>query len=348
MDAVSKAYENEVVFKEEQRRDLLRDALARSLAKISEEIKSKLDEHNALAEELGVVDARQRDPEAEMLMRELSEMQKSKGALEGQLADVQTNYMVLEQKLKDPHAIDAMVDEQLASDPNMSMMNQELMGLQYQLSSQGGIMKHSSKEGNRLQQQINAKQQQISQYKAQLKQSMMGEEKSKPNLDLQSIRKEFQIRAGVLQQQLAALNKSIQENKEELDKKNQQSVELEVGSNELEQLQEIANDMSIKLEQFDVEAVAPNRIRQIQPATVSPAINAVTRYTVTGLGGILALGLTCFGIAYMEFRNRRLDGPEQVDEGLGHPCCRHPAGPLGSQDARPGSSGRRPAHRVDR
>ena len=31
----------------------------------------------------------------------------------------------------------------------------------------------------------------------------------------------------------------------------------------------------------------------------------------------LALRLTCFGIAYLEFRNRRLDGPEQVDEGLG-------------------------------
>ena len=62
VNAVAKAYENEVVFKEEQRRGLLRDALARSLAKISDEIKSKLDEHNALAEELHVVDARQRDP----------------------------------------------------------------------------------------------------------------------------------------------------------------------------------------------------------------------------------------------------------------------------------------------
>jgi capsular exopolysaccharide synthesis family protein len=27
--------------------------------------------------------------------------------------------------------------------------------------------------------------------------------------------------------------------------------------------------------------------------------------------------LTCFGIAYLEFRNRRLDGPDQIDEGLG-------------------------------
>ncbi len=225
--------------------------------------------------------------------------------------------MVLEQQLKDPNAIDAMVDAQLASDPNMNMMNQELMGLQYQANTQGGIMKHRSKEADRLQQLISAKQQQISQYRAQLKAQMSGEEKSKPNTDLQRVRKEFQIRAGMLQQQLAALNKSVQEKKEELDKKSVRSVELEVGANELAQLQEIANDMSIKLEQFDVEAVAPNRIRPMQEATVSPAINSTTRYAITGMGGVMALCLTCFGIAYMEFRNRRLDGPEQVDEGLG-------------------------------
>jgi len=317
VNAVAAAYENEVVFKEEQRRDVLRDALATSLAKISQEIKTKLDEHNALAEELGVVDARQRDPEAEMLMRELAEEQKSKGTLTAQLGEVQTNYMVLEGQLKDPNAIDAMVDEQLAGDPNMSMMNNELMSLQYQLNAQSGIMKHRSKEGERIQQLINAKQQQISQYRAQLKSQLKGDEKSKPNTALQRIRKEFQIRAGVLQQQLAGFNKSIQEKKEELDRKNQRSVELEVGSNELEQLQEIANDMSIKHEMMDVEAVAPNRIRKIQDATVTPAINAMTRYAITGIGGAMALALTCFGIAYMEFRNRRLDGPEQVDEGLG-------------------------------
>ena len=78
-------------------------------------------------------------------------------------------------------------------------------------------------------------------------------------MDLQRIRKEFQIRAGVLQQQLAAVNKTIQENKEKLDAKNQQSVELEIGADELKQLQQIANDMSIKLESLDVEASAPTK-----------------------------------------------------------------------------------------
>ena len=77
-----------------------------SYSKISEEIHGKLEEQQALAEELGIVDPRQRDPETEIMMRELAEATKAKGELEGKLAEVQTNYMVLEQQLKDPAAID--------------------------------------------------------------------------------------------------------------------------------------------------------------------------------------------------------------------------------------------------
>ena len=205
-----------------------------------------------------------------------------------------------------------------------------------------------SKEADRLAAQIQAKQQQIAQYKAQLKAQISGQEKGKPNQQLQSLRKEFQIRGGVLQSQAQALDKSIQEKKEQLDAKNQQSVELEVGQAELDQLQEIAGDMSLKLEQFDVEAVAPDRIRLIQKATLSPAINAMMRYTIVGLGSIASFALTCFGIAYLEFRNRRLDGPEQVDEGLGIRVV----GTLPALSARrmldPDHPDRRPADRIDR
>jgi len=318
VDAVADAYLKEVVFEEQQRRLVVRDALQRSFTKLQEEIRNKLDIQNALQEDLGVSDPKQRDPETDLLMREVADAAKAKGDLEGKLAEVQTSYMVAEQQMKDPSAIDMMVEEMMAGDPNMEMMNQELMMLQYQLNQQQSTMKYGrSKEADRLQAQINAKQQAIAQYKAQMKQGIAGQEKSKPNQQLQLLRKEFSIRASVLQQQIAALDKAINEKKEALGKKSQQSVELQVGAAELEQLQEIAADMNLKLEQFDIEDVAPDRIRLIQKATPAPAISATTRYTIVGLGAAAGFALTCLGIAYMEFRNRRLDGPEQVGEGLG-------------------------------
>jgi hypothetical protein len=51
----------------------------------------------------------------------------------------------------------------------------------------------------------------------------------------------------------------------------ERSVELTTRQRELDQLQRIADEMSIKLEKMDIEANAPERIRQIQPAVVGPA-----------------------------------------------------------------------------
>ena len=283
-------------------------------------------------------------------MREVADASKAKGDLEGKLAEMQTSYMVGEQQMKDPSALDMMAEEMMAGDPNMEMMNQELMRLQYQLQAQQGIMKRGrSREADRLQALINAKQQAIAQYKDQMKRSISGQEKSKPNQQLQMFRKEFQIRAGVLQQQIAALDKAINEKKEALGKKNEQSVELQVGAAELDQLQEIAADMNLKLEQLrDRSGGSRIALPRFSPPRCRP--QSAPRLAIRSSAWAAAAGfaLTCFGIAYMEFRNRRLDGPDQVDEGLGIRVVGTLPALVGSQDARPGSSGRRPAHGVDR
>jgi hypothetical protein len=57
----------------------------------------------------------------------------------------------------------------------------------------------------------------------------------------------------------------------ELARRSQNSVELSTRKAELEQLQKIAEQLSIKLEMLDVAAELPEeslRIRQIQPATI--------------------------------------------------------------------------------
>jgi hypothetical protein len=50
----------------------------------------------------------------------------------------------------------------------------------------------------------------------------------------------------------------------------EKSVEMTIRERELALLQRIADEMSIKLEKMDIEANTPERIRQIQPAVVSP------------------------------------------------------------------------------
>jgi polysaccharide biosynthesis transport protein len=318
VDAVDKAYEKEVVFNEKQRRLVTRDALSRSLAKINKELTDKMEEYYALAVELGASEAYGTDPETDLLMTEIRSAMTAKSDLESRRAALQTQFLLTQQRLKDPQVMDDQVAQYMQSDPQISMMRQELMSAQYELAQKQGLLKRGqSKDTQRLQSKIAQMNQQINQYQSQLQQQLKSQENSRPNRALQAAIKEFQIESGLMAQQAAALDQTIAEKTEELSKKREKSTDLAIRKSELDQLQGISKDMSVKLESIDVEANAPERIRLIQPAVVTPGINRIQRYAIAGLGGLGGFVVTCFGIAYLEFRNRHLNGPDQVDEGLG-------------------------------
>src|SRR4029078_12600212 len=111
--------------------------------------------------------------------------------------------------------------------------------------------------------------------------------------------------------------KTLEAKKAELKKRNERSVDLETRAEDLKQLQLISNDMNSKLESLDIEKQIPAQIRQVQPAVVTKNINTTQHYAIAGLGGIAGFGPTFLGIAYLEFRNRKLNGPADIDEGLG-------------------------------
>jgi succinoglycan biosynthesis transport protein ExoP len=54
-----------------------------------------------------------------------------------------------------------------------------------------------------------------------------------------------------------------------------------------------------------------------QDARATEQINVYDRWAIAGVGGVAALALTCYGVALVEFRRRRLNGPTDIDEGLG-------------------------------
>ena len=67
---------------------------------------------------------------------------------------------------------------------------------------------------------------------------------------------------------------------------------------------------------MDQDAVL-GRVRVLQNAVPKEQINNFERLAIAALGGLAAFGLTCYGVALFEFRRRRLNGPADIDEGLG-------------------------------
>ena len=53
-----------------------------------------------------------------------------------------------------------------------------------------------------------------------------------------------------------------------IQKRSEKSVDLSTRKSELDQLQRIANDLSLKLETMDIDSQSPSRIRQVQPAVI--------------------------------------------------------------------------------
>ncbi len=318
VDSVAKAYDKEVLYKEKQRKLNNRDQLAKSLRKLKGEINQKMEVYHDLAIESGTSAAYETDSQSQLLFREISDMMKQKGTLEAEALSLQTHFALMTEQLKDPAMMEAQIDAALEADPQIGMLRQEQMQVQYELNMNQGLMKRgNSKQIKRLSNKLAGLNQQIAQYRAQMKQQMMTQQKSAPNVALQQLNKSYQIQAGFLGQRLGTLTKSIEEKTESLHLRAEKSVELLTLNTELEQLHMIAGDMGIKLESLFIEDGAPARIQLIQNALPERGLNQIQHIAISGMGGLALFALTCLGVTYMEFRNRRLNDPEQVDEGLG-------------------------------
>jgi hypothetical protein len=73
----------------------------------------------------------------------------------------------------------------------------------------------------------------------------------------------------VIERRIAQLRERQAELEKNLTNRAETSIELDARQRDLERLERIADEMSVKLEKLDIEANAPERIRQIQQAVLS-------------------------------------------------------------------------------
>jgi capsular exopolysaccharide synthesis family protein len=318
VNAVAKAYEEEVVFKASQRRKGTSDLVAKSLKKLQEEITSDWEDFLEIAEGGDRPEATERNTKTDLLINDISHLRKQKSELETQLYQLQNDFMINKSRIDDPQFIDMQVEEALAEDTQYMLLKQQLMELQMsQMRTSGQGRAGRSRGANALNEQIAQYNSQIQNYKAGIKAQIERERRTKPNLMLRQLQHEFQTNSRIAQMRLAGINKALEEAMTALTNREKISIDLEQRKQALDQKQEIANDMSIKLGTLEVEESAPQQIKLIQPAEPQKGINKAQHYAISILGGLATFCLTCLGVGYFEFRNRRLNGPSQVDEGLG-------------------------------
>jgi succinoglycan biosynthesis transport protein ExoP len=98
---------------------------------------------------------------------------------------------------------------------------------------------------------------------------------------------------------------------------NRNTIDLQWVKDEITQGEEIARQLGKQIESLNVELKAPQRGRLIEGAE-SPRIESPKkRLAAVGLASLGAFGMLILGVAWREFRLRRVDSPDDMAEGLG-------------------------------
>ncbi len=316
VNAVAKAYQDEVITDMRQIRATNHDLLARKLAELNSEMKEKLNTYLDIAKESDRPYDQNRDAKTELLLRDIQEAQRKQDELTSQIFQNQTDFVITKNELEDPAVVDAQIDEAVERDYQVMQLHDEIGQMEMdRLAASSG---RGGRTAATLDKKIALKNQQLDAYRKELKTKMLREYRSKPNVASAQLAKRYGVMLRGLQTQLAGITKTKDAKMKELQTRVERVGDLEVRKAELDQLQLIANDMSSKLESLDIETAAANdQIKSLQPAVPTRGINTYQHYAIAALGGLSGFGLTCLGVAYLEFRNRRLNAPNEVDEGLG-------------------------------
>lgn len=332
VDAVCKAYEQEVLDADRLEQQKIRDALELNLSKMREDIREGWKKYEQLAKDLGVADG-QFDPAVRMLYDELDMKMKEKADLEKKLRDLQLQYATYISQSDNPGMKEMMINGEVAADENLQIMQQELLGLQVQLrDAQSRSKGRPTREIRRIEEQMATKQQQINASTTQLRDQIRSRQATQPDYQRGMVTEQFQQQMQFLALRLQQLNegrditkpdgevirdRSVDEIKDELKSKANDSTELVILENGLRQKEEVADDLAHRIDERKIELAAKPRVVWTQHAYIIPGINRMQRYAIAGLGSIATFLLACVGIAYLEFLSRRLNGPNQLDEGLG-------------------------------
>jgi capsular exopolysaccharide synthesis family protein len=226
--------------------------------------------------------------------------------------------------------IEALVSLELDKDPTIATYQQNLVEMQMQLQSKLSTSRNpNSADIKRARMTIEQAEAQLAQYRSDAEKAIRERLQKLPNEQLRASIVEYKIRHKAATENLAKYEQELENAKLKLLNLGIRDPEQEMLENNIESETEIAQSLEQRVLEWQVMNDARARqeraggvsdfdkVTVMQPATAVPAINKIERFSIAGIGGLAAMALTCYGIALLEFRHRRLNGPTDVDEGLG-------------------------------
>jgi capsular exopolysaccharide synthesis family protein len=128
--------------------------------------------------------------------------------------------------------------------------------------------------------------------------------------ELEESKAYFQAMNAEFDEQIAELNNQLKLSL-------QQNLGLQEQKAQIERTQRMVDGMATRLQALEVEQDAPERIQKLEDAVSIPGYNTMQRIIMVTMAAMFGLALSCFGVALLDFRHRKLNSPTQMDQGLG-------------------------------
>jgi succinoglycan biosynthesis transport protein ExoP len=327
IDAVVQAYKDKVLLQDRLVVASTRTDLQAVFASTQEQLQKKM---NDLKEEMRTKN--RLDPEVEVprLRAEITRLENLISETSKDLVNIEIFKRLALENARSPAAVNAMVASAVDKDPMIGGYQNDIYNLQKAVQQrQAGTRNANDSQLKRLQRSLEQTQMMLQQHRAAVEKSARAEIEKMPNEALRQAIIEHRIR-------YESATADLQKHQQDLEEATQRLIDLGIRDPELEMLEgdieterEISKNLQQKIYEWQVEQQARDRddiegrdsdfdkVVVMQKAAALPATNKIERYSIAGIGGLAALALTCYGVALMEFRHRRLNGPTDMDEGLG-------------------------------
>lgn len=319
ISAVIESYENEVLGKDRMQSEELRENLAKLHKELATELKEKMDKYHTLNAEIGGASSPIANQQLNLLITEARQIQQQIIDLKQELVDQTIQLELIRKQTTSTTAMERMVSEELDADPMLENYKAEEYAMKQQIRALSSNAKNGTNaQIKRLQASLQSLQGEAYQYRLQAEQEIRAALKKAPNEMLDLAMTEYVARRRYIDSQLAELNAQYDEKIAEMEQKGESDGELTMLEAEIAQLQEIESDMEHRLRTWKIQDRASQELfRVLQQPIAIDQINEIQRWALAGMGALAAFCATCYGVALIEFRRRRLNGASDVDEGLG-------------------------------
>lgn len=320
VEAVAQAFYDEVIYKEIIARRQPRDILQSSYETISDQIQRNMQAYLDILEQSNKRSrfTQEDDPEAAALHTEMRELVKRIGTLKEMLDQSEMSYIAYRRQAEDPAMIDQQIDQMLEADPKVQYLKSyQLQYEMYAMELQSQSKRGSSAKARQMMKRANEYAQQLAQYREEFKQQYKRQRLSEPDPNVRMLTLQYLTQKKQLNEKIALAEERMDEIIGDLDERGAIDADLLSRESEIEGLEEVRDSIAQRIEHWDIELNAPERVKRIPGVETSENINKTQRYAIAGVGGMGCFALVAFGIAYLEFSNRKLNGPDQVEEGLG-------------------------------